>query len=280
MAEDIDRFVPDSLGDTAADTKPQPPNGHNSLPERVDGGSSGEVVQDTGFEELALAGDGEHHSRWSGSPPSIEAAQSATQDDVEEKDLIPRKLSMTSDNIANGSLSEAENDKDPNVAERENGMELADIADEVVVLTPAAGDDDVDKEDHSVVVETERGGRTKDNENINTVAVVHKNDGKNSPKKSVSEKTHSLEDDKTHAEDAEGGGVDTPWGGNNSTTTTDEGSAEYSQYDDIDEDELLDKLLDETAPSQMFEDDHQKLLQKLMRSRDDDQVRAARHRSI
>lgn len=269
--------MPDSLGDTAADTKSQPPNGHNSLSERVDGGSSGEVVQDTGFEELALAGNGEHLSRWSGTPPSIEVAQSATQDDMEEKDLIPRKLSTASDNIANGSLSEAENDKDPNAAERENGMELADNADEVVVLAPAAGEDDVDKEDHSVVVDTERGGRTKDNDDINKMAVVQNNDGKNNPKKSVSEKTHSWEDDKTHAE---GGGVDTPWGGNNSATTTEEGSTQYSQYDDIDEDELLDKLLDETAPSQMFEDDHQKLLQKLMRSRDDDQVRAARHRPI
>ncbi|CAM9487824.1 unnamed protein product, partial [Ectocarpus fasciculatus] len=42
------------------------------------------------------------------------------------------------------------------------------------------------------------------------------------------------------------------------------------RYESIDGETLLGKLLDEDAPSAAFEDDHQKLLHKLMRVRDDE----------
>lgn len=44
------------------------------------------------------------------------------------------------------------------------------------------------------------------------------------------------------------------------------------RYESIDGEALLGKLLDEDAPSAAFEDDHQKLLHKLMRVRDDEYV--------
>lgn len=44
------------------------------------------------------------------------------------------------------------------------------------------------------------------------------------------------------------------------------------RYESLDGEALLGKLLDDTAPSAMFEDDHQKLLQKVMRVRDDEHV--------
>lgn len=269
--------MPDSLGETATHTKPQPPNGGDSLSVSVDGVSSEEVARDTGLNGHALADNGENRPRRSGTPSSTEAAQGATNLHEEERFDIPREVYAASDNVANGSLSETDKEKELNTAEREDGIELGDNVDKVVDLARDAGDDDDDdddKEDNTVVVETTRVGGTKGDDNHKTVAILQNREDKTEPVKSVSEETHSLEDDKTHEE---GGGVDTPWGGNNSVATTDDGSTHYNQYDDIDEDELLDKLLDETAPSEMFEDDHQKLLQKLMRSRDDDQVRAARH---
>lgn len=54
--------------------------------------------------------------------------------------------------------------------------------------------------------------------------------------------------------------------------TEDAGSADGD--DDGDEYRLLGKLLDERAPSQGFEDDHQKLIHKLLKSRDIEHVRA------
>ncbi|CAB1110789.1 unnamed protein product [Ectocarpus sp. CCAP 1310/34] len=44
------------------------------------------------------------------------------------------------------------------------------------------------------------------------------------------------------------------------------------RYESVDGEALLGKLLDEDAPSAAFEDDHQKLLHKLMRVRDDEYV--------
>lgn len=52
-----------------------------------------------------------------------------------------------------------------------------------------------------------------------------------------------------------------------------DGGSSGSENEDIDEDELLDKLLDERAPSDVFKEDHQKLLNKLLRSREGEQVR-------
>ena len=46
------------------------------------------------------------------------------------------------------------------------------------------------------------------------------------------------------------------------------------RYESLDGEALLGKLLDDSAPSAMFEDDHQKLLQKVMRVRDDEYVSA------
>ena len=44
------------------------------------------------------------------------------------------------------------------------------------------------------------------------------------------------------------------------------------RYESVDGETLLGKLLDEDAPSAMFEDDHENLLRKLLRVRDDDHV--------
>lgn len=60
-------------------------------------------------------------------------------------------------------------------------------------------------------------------------------------------------------------------GNDDNTTTVDADDA--VEYNDIDENELLDKLLDESASSAMFEDDHQKLVRMFVRSLDDDHVR-------
>lgn len=89
-------------------------------------------------------------------------------------------------------------------------------------------------------------------------------------------------------EDGGGGGserrsTDTGWSSSPETdaTSTTSGavvedanvkSVGRDRFESLDGETLLGKLLDERAPSAVFEDDHQKLLQKLMRVRDDERV--------